>query len=165
MYRPTPAPALTTTSFMRGRAADPPSLGWMLLLAFALFALALPIVGPLDDHHFAERSHTHGHIYLDGRTATHQHFSDSGAAHWHGDLTNAASDGGSWDGAGPTTYLTDPTGSLLLAVLTAPSHKAPDALRPAIPRDEATNPLSPYGVRYGQPSGRYVAPLPPPPIA
>jgi len=160
-----PAPALTTSTFTRRRAADPPSLAWILLLALALFALALPIVGPLDDHHFAERSHTHLHIYLDGRTATHQHFPESGVAHWHGGLPSAGRDGRFWDGAGPTTYLTDPTASLLLAVLTAPSHKAPDALRPTIPRDEATNPLRPFGVRYAQPSGRYVAPLPPPPIA
>ena len=64
---PSPAPS---------QAVAPPSLGWMLLLAVALFSLALPIIGPLDDHHFAERAHNHDHIYLNGHPVGHHHAYD-----------------------------------------------------------------------------------------
>ena len=58
-------------------------MAWMLALAAALFALALPIVGPLDDHHFAERSHSHDHIYLNGMPVAHGHAYDELALHPH----------------------------------------------------------------------------------
>ena len=147
------------------QAYEPPSLARMFLLAFALFALALPIVGPLDDHHFAERSHAHAHIYLDGRAAEHQHLLESRAAHRHNSETMAGKDGSGWNGAGSTVYLTDPTVGLLLAVLNAPWHNAPEALRPAPPSGKESNPLAPFAAVMRQPEEQSVAPLLPPPIS
>lgn len=144
---------------------EPPSLARMVLLAFALLALALPIVGPLDDHHFAERSHAHQHIYLDGRPANHEHAGAQALPHLHPtrwDLPRY----GETDAQSPDVmYLTNPTASFLLAVTNAPYHNAPDALHPAPPRGNSNNPLTPFRVLNRQPAGRSIAPLPPPPIA
>lgn len=145
--------------------SDPPSLGWILLLAFALFALALPIVGPLDDHHFAERSHTHLHIYPDGRPASHEHVGAQALPHLHSTLPDAPVYGESAGQYADVMYLTNATASFLLAVMNAPYHNAPDALRPAPPRGNGDNPLTPFRVLSRQPAGRSIAPLPPPPIA
>ena len=146
-------------------AYETPSLARMFLLAIALFALFLPIVGPLDDHHFAERSHTHGHIYLNSRAASHQHALETKGAHWHGTPTASLMTGDDGYRLGPTVYLTDPTVGLLLAVLNAPSHNAPEALRPAPPRGKESNPLAPFAAIIRQPEEHSVAPLLPPPIA
>ena len=160
-----PAPALTTSSFTRSDAADPPSLGWMLLLAFALFALALPIVGPLDDHHFAERSHAHQHIYLDGRPVNHEHEGAAALPHPHSGRLNTLPDVGQDRRSMDVVYLTNATASFLLAVMNAPYHSAPEALRPATPRDKDANPLGPFTGRYQKPEEHSVSPPLPPPIA
>ena len=146
-------------------ATEPPSFLRMALLAMALFALAVPIVGPLDDHHFAERSHTHQHLYPDGRPAPHLHLLETGRMHRHSgqlDMPAYGSDGLQPDGV---AYFTDTAASLMLAVMNAPLHKAPEALRPTSPRGRDSNPLAPFAVRLPQPEGHNVAPLPPPPIA
>ncbi len=137
----------------------------IIALALALFAFALPIVGPLDDHHFAERTHTHGHIYLDGRAASHQHLLESGTVHEHSGARDDANALRNWHGAGSTVYLTDPTVSLMLATLNSPSHNAPEALRPTPPRGNETNPLASSRVQKPQLAGRHIAPPLPPPIA
>ena len=160
-----PAPALTTSTFARRRAADPPSLAWILLLALALFALALPIVGPLDDHHFAERSHTHLHIYLDGRPVSHGHAEATTLPHQHLGRPNPLPNVGRESLSRDVVYLADATASLLLAVMNAPYHSAPEALRPATPRDKNANPLGPFTRRYQKPTGHSVSPPLPPPIA
>ncbi|MEE3015154.1 MAG: hypothetical protein VX505_13490, partial [Chloroflexota bacterium] len=36
-------------------------------------AIVLVFLGPLMDHHFAERQHNHSHIYLTGSVAEHKH--------------------------------------------------------------------------------------------
>ena len=146
-------------------AIEPPSFLRMALLALALFALAIPIVGPLDDHHFAERSHTHQHIYLDGRPAQHVHLLESGRLHWHAGQLDVPADGSEGLHFGGVAYLTDPTSSLMLTALNAPLHKAPEALRPAPRRSRNSNPLAPFGARRPQPKGESVAPPLPPPIA
>ena len=146
-------------------ASEPPSLGWILLLAFALFALALPIVGPLDDHHFAERSHTHLHIYPDGRPASHEHVGAQALPHLHSNRSAPLRYGESDAQSPDVMYLTNATASFLLAVMNAPYHNAPDALRPAPPRGNGDNPLTPFRVLSREPAGRSIAPLPPPPIA
>ena len=146
-------------------ASDPPSLGWILLLAFALFALALPIVGPLDDHHFAERSHTHLHIYPDGRPASHEHVGTQALPHLHSTRSDLLRYSESDTQSPDVMYLTNATASFLLAVMNAPYHNAPEALRPAPPRNNESNPLTPFRVLSRQPAGRSIAPLPPPPIA
>ena len=146
------------------RGSNPPSLGWMLLLAAALFALALPIVGPLDDHHFAERTHAHGHIYLNGRPVPHGHAYENGRHHLHrsaqreaGDATTNPTDG--------ILYFTPATASLMLAVLSAPYHTAPDALRPPTSPAKNANPLTRYTDLASRPDGAHVPPPLPPPIA
>ncbi len=155
----------TISSAQANRTSDPPSLGWILLLAFALFALALPIVGPLDDHHFAERSHTHLHIYPDGRPASHEHVGAQALPHLHSTRSDPLRYGESDAQSPDVMYLTNATASFLLAVMNAPYHNAPDALRPTPPRGNENNPLTPFRVLSRQPAGRSITPLPPPPIA
>ena len=140
---------------------DPPSLARMVLLALALFALVLPIVGPLDDHHFAERSHSHAHIYLDGRPISHEHPGAKALPHPHPGTSDVSPDADSVE----TVYLTNATASLLLAVMNAPYHGSPESLRPTPARGDEANLLTPYRVRHSQPTGRQIIPLLPPPIA
>ena len=147
------------------RVAEPPSLGWVLMLALTLFALALPIVGPLDDHHFAERSHAHQHIYPDGRPARHEHIGAPALTHQHPAQSDALRYGERDGRAADVMYLTDATASFLLAVMNAPYHNAPDGLRQAPPSGDGNNPLAPFQVLSRQPDGRCIAPLSPPPIA
>lgn len=152
-----------TPSLAPARAAEPPSLGWMLLLAAALFALALPIVGPLDDHHFAERTHTHQHIYLNGRPVAHGHAYESGPSHLHATVSQPPSGttGIQPDGV---LFLAPATASLMLAALSAPYNTPPEELRPPAPRAKDTNPLTPFGNPATPPDGAPVAPPLPPPI-
>ena len=157
-------PSATMPSHGPSRAADPPSLGWMLLLAAALFALALPIVGPLDDHHFAERTHTHEHIYLNGYPVAHGHALEDDLRHLH-------------PGNGQTPYETAPgqakgvlslapaTASLMLAVMSVPYHNSPEAMRPPAPRARNANPLTRAADPTHQPDESAVPPPLPPPIA
>ena len=145
--------------------AEPPSLAAMLMLALALFALILPIVGPLDDHHFSERSHSHGHIYLDGRPVAHQHAFDAGLRHRHTQAPPAK-----WAETPQTAqtsiaYFTNAASSLLLTIQTAPWHRAPEAMKPPPANIQDTNPLSPYPVGRTEPEGLKIVPAVPPPIA
>lgn len=160
MLPPSPTTSLPTPS----RASEPPSLGWMLLLAAALFALALPIVGPLDDHHFAERTHTHGHIYLNGHPASHGHTYENGLRHLHPADREAPyqTASGRTDGV---LFLTPATASLMLAVMSAPYHTAPDALRPPALGVENANPLTRFVHAAQRPDAAPVPPALPPPIA
>ena len=135
----------------------------MLLLAAALFALALPIVGPLDDHHFAERTHTHAHIYLNGRPVPHGHAYERGLRHLHPAGVQAAENTGANRAEG-ILYRTPATASLMLAVLSAPYHNAPDALRPPPPRAKDANPLTRYADPTRGPDGADVPPPLPPPV-
>ncbi len=146
-------------------ATEPPSFARMVLLALALFALAIPIVGPLDDHHFAERSHTHQHLYMDGRPAEHVHLLESGRLHRHAGQIDMPAYGREWLQPDGVAYFTDTTASLMVAVLNAPLHKAPEALRPASPGAGKSNPLTPFAARRPPPEGHSVAPPLPPPIA
>ena len=56
-------------------------------IVIALYALLLPVVGPLLDHHYVEWQHNHGHVYFDGGTGdgwgSHSHVYDFGASHAH----------------------------------------------------------------------------------
>ena len=156
-------PSPTMPSARPDHAADPPSLGWMLLLAAALFALVLPIVGPLDDHHFAERTHTHQHIYLNGRPVPHGHAYASGLRHLH-PAAARTSDDASANRIDGILYLTPATAGLMLAVLSAPYHNAPDALRPPPPKAKNANPLTRYADPTRGPDGAEVPPPLPPPV-
>ena len=53
------------------------------ILVIALYALLLPIFGPLLDHHFVERQHQHAHIYAAGRPAAHTHIYEISGVHYH----------------------------------------------------------------------------------
>ncbi len=108
------------------RQPAPPSIAALLLLGLALFWTALPIVGPLDDHHFAERTHAHDHLYLDGAPAPHQHVYDNAGRHVHPPPPGASIP----PAGGAVVILTPNAGSMLLTVLTAPCQPAPEPLRP-----------------------------------
>ena len=51
------------------------------LIAVALIGLVLPAVGPLADHHFAERFYHHGHLFLAPEGKEHAH--NFGSYHGH----------------------------------------------------------------------------------
>lgn len=53
------------------------------ILIIALYALLLPIFGPLLDHHFVEWQHQHAHIYAAGRPAAHSHIYEISGGHQH----------------------------------------------------------------------------------
>ena len=57
------------------------------LIVIALYALLLPTVGPLLDHHYVEWQHNHGHVYLGGGPsdgqAAHLHIYERGGSHPH----------------------------------------------------------------------------------
>ena len=63
-----------------------------LVVAVAFLALASPTVGPLLDHHFAERQPDHVHIYSGERVVDHVHPYGLGHSH-HSDLPNHPSTG------------------------------------------------------------------------
>ena len=136
-----------------------------MLLALALFALALPIVGPLDDHHFAERWHTHEHIFPDGRPVQHQHVFEGNLRHWHAVPDNSATSGETPPGIYGVAYLTGATASLVLAITNAPYHSAPEPLRPPSTYDEDANPLLDFASHCHRPEERNPPPPLPPPIA
>lgn len=52
-----------------------------LIIAVGLVALLAPSIGPLVDHHFAERQHDHAHIYFGSNAPDHVHPYD--VAHIH----------------------------------------------------------------------------------
>ena len=144
--------------------ADPPSLGRMLLLAAALFSLILPIIGPLDDHHFAERAHSHDHIFLNGKPAPHGHAYENRRGHLHSAAMRVTYDAGEFR-IHSVVYLAPATASLLLAVMSAPYHTAPDALRLPTPKSESANPLRRFVAATRSRDGADVPPPLPPPIA
>ena len=55
-------------------------------IIIALYALLLPVVGPMLDHHYVEWQHNHGHAYLSGVKGApgyHLHVYDSTGSHGH----------------------------------------------------------------------------------
>ena len=153
----TPSPAPT-------RAASPPSLGWMLLLAIALFSLALPVIGPLDDHHFVERSHNHDHIYLNGWPVQHDHVYQTGSAHRHAVPQDVTPETGGQQPVAGTLFLAPATTGLTLAALNAPYHPAPESLRPPPPSGSSGNLLQRFSPELTRARGVSVPPPLPPPI-
>ncbi len=59
-----------------------------LLAVVATYALFLPLLGPLADHHFAERRPSHGHIYSGDMPAQHLHPYET--THVHDGTTGAS---------------------------------------------------------------------------
>ena len=154
----------TTPSFAPSSTASPPSLGWMLFLAVALFALAVPIIGPLDDHHFAERSHTHEHIYLNGVPVPHNHSYEGLALHAHRGSGSELALRGNWQQESDVLYLTPAAAGLTLSALNAPYHPAPESLRPPPPPTNDANPLERSAPGAGRCRGENIPPPFPPPV-
>ena len=58
----------------------------------AMVALFLSGIGPLVDHHFAERLPGHAHIYLGSQATDHHHTYQAAHSHSHDDLGTAGAD-------------------------------------------------------------------------
>ena len=163
-YSSVPTPGKSASS--RGvRSTSPPSLGWMLLLAAALFSLALPVIGPLDDHHFAERAHNHEHVYLNGWPVQHDHAYLTGSTHPH---TSPGDDASETAGKRPVdgmVFLSPVASGLMLAAINAPYHPAPEALRPPLWHSRNDNPLAGFVAVLRPPPGTHVPPALRPPAA
>ena len=140
---------------LRNRAAPP-------LLVLALIWLTLPVVGPLDDHHFAERTHTHQHLLLNRAFSEHQHYYDPQGRQRHGtamagaDSREAGSDG--------IAFMSSTTANVSLTVLFAPYQDNPQRLRPVSPHCSDRNPLLKSGHRVATLNGIHTPPPIPPPI-
>lgn len=147
----------------RRAPAPVPGLGYLVMLAAALFALMLPIAGPLDDHHFAERMPAHGHIYPDGRPVPHQHFYQSPAGHRHSPPPGVDRDHPGYDAGAAATL--EPAAGLLLAAWSAPYHPAPDALRPPAARGKDDNRRARFAAPFRRGEGISVWPPHRPPVA
>jgi hypothetical protein len=81
-----------------------------LFLAAALFALFLPFLGPMLDHHVAERQPSHAHVYFSSAAAEHVHFYEDGNSHvYHHRDSNS----------GPNTLPRDGSGKAEVVYLTA----------------------------------------------
>ena len=65
-----------------------------LCLVIALYALLLPMVGPVLDHHYVEWQHNHGHVYFGGGSEDgrgyHPHVYNSSNNHSHATPTGLA---------------------------------------------------------------------------
>ena len=97
-------------------------------IIIAIYALLLPVAGPLLDHHYVEWQHNHGHLYFEGgpevERGMHTHVYDALGNHAHLFTTEFSGEQGlpegvayfaSYDGSGsvPIYSPTSPTtGSL-----------------------------------------------------
>ncbi len=81
------------------------------LVAIALYALLLPVAGPLLDHHYAEWQHNHAHVYFgngpEGSQGYHLHIYDWQGSHGH--LPTSETDDG--NAPGGLAYFTNQDGS------------------------------------------------------
>ena len=59
---------------------DNKGLNTMITLT-AIIAVMTTIVGPVLDHHYAERQATHGHLFVHGLESDHVHLSDEDHVH------------------------------------------------------------------------------------
>lgn len=65
------------------RAAVPAGPAYQLLALLAVLGLFLPFLGPVADHHFAERHPAHQHLYLGAAVPEHQHRYQTAHRHHH----------------------------------------------------------------------------------
>jgi hypothetical protein len=63
--------------------SSPAMLCHQLIIIVVLYALFTPFLGPMLDHHFAERQHNHQHIYFGSASAKHTHFYELLDLHSH----------------------------------------------------------------------------------
>lgn len=65
------------------RTAAPAGPAYQLLALLAVLGLFLPFLGPVVDHHFAERHPAHQHLYLGAAVPEHQHLYQAAHRHHH----------------------------------------------------------------------------------
>ena len=65
------------------RPVAPAGPAYQLLALLAVLGLLLPFLGPVVDHHFAERHPAHQHIYLGAAVPEHQHSYQAAHRHHH----------------------------------------------------------------------------------
>ena len=93
-----------------------------------LYALLLPVFGPLLDHHFIEWQHNHAHVYFDGALRDsrpgHSHVYEISRSHDHILGSRTLSDESRPDGV---AYLTsyDGAGTGLIYAPTGPATESP----------------------------------------
>ena len=131
-------------------------------IVIALYALLLPVVGPMLDHHYVEWQHNHGHVYFNaaaGEAGLHIHVYDASGDHRHlpeADYSGARSvpDGvayfSGFDGAGS-------------GPISSPTGPSTDSLTFPDPGDQPL--LAAYGVAELPPLGLQIAPPRKPPAA
>jgi len=69
------------------------SLGWQSLALLAVAVLLLSSLGPMIDHHFAERHPAHGHLFLDAAGEDHSHPFEHPHIHYDAMYAPAPGDG------------------------------------------------------------------------
>jgi len=130
-------------------------------VVIALYALMLPAVGPMLDHHYVEWQHNHGHVYFDGSSGgsgLHVHIYDTAGDHSH--LPGTDHSGGHMLAEGVAYFSgLDGSGS---GPISSPSGPAIDSLTFPDPGDHPL--LAAYGNREITPPGVIVAPPWKPPI-
>lgn len=91
------------------------------VLFLAFFALLLASLGPVLDHHFAERQQAHTHFYFGVQVPDHQHPYQQAHLHPHQPDTAGQSPPSHSDWTGDMVYLTDYDGiGLGFATITGP---------------------------------------------
>ena len=128
----------------------------------ALYALLLPVAGPLLDHHYVEWQHNHGHVYFgggQGETGFHVHIYEASGDHGHIPVTDYSSGRGLPDGVAYFSSF-DGAGN---GPISSPTGPFTDSL--AFP-DPGNQPLwAAYGVSERHPAGIQIAPPRKPPTA
>ena len=130
-------------------------------IVIALYALLLPVVGPLLDHHYVEWQHNHAHVYFGGApggSGFHVHIYDDSGDHAHLPVSGYPADRSVPKGVAYFSSY-DGAGSGPIASPTGPSTKSltfPDPGSPPL--------LAAYGVTELPPVGLQIAPPRKPPV-
>ena len=131
-------------------------------IVIALYALLLPAVGPMLDHHYVEWQHNHAHVYFGGApdgAGFHVHIYDASGDHGHPPVKAYSRNHTLPEGVAYFSEL-DGSGS---GPISSPSGPAMDSLTFPDPGDYPL--LAAYGSREVPPLGITVAPPRKPPIA
>ena len=134
-----------------------------LCIVIALYALLLPAIGPVLDHHYVEWQHNHGHVYFGGGPEDglgyHPHAYDSGDIHSHATPTDLAGNQTLPEGV---AYLSTFDGSGAGPIF-SPTGPSTESLCFAGPGDVPL--LASYDVSVTPPLGALIAPPRKPPPA
>jgi hypothetical protein len=130
-------------------------------IVIALYALLLPAVGPMLDHHYVEWQHNHGHVYFGGSSdgpGFHVHIYDTAGDHGHVPVTDHSGGHILPEGVAYFSQL-DGSGS---GPISSPSGPANDSMTFPDPGDHPL--LTAYGRGEIPPAGITIAPPRKPPI-